>query len=73
MEEQGQIVEPFCGACIAAPIALMGVGATAWGGTSKDKHKTWKKVMFWSGIATVVTSIGVIIYFLFIRKCSDCR
>ena len=71
-DENGDIVEPFCGACIAAPLALMGVGASAYGAKG-NSHKAYKKVLLITGIITIVASVAVLVYYLFIKKCKGCR
>ena len=65
--------EDFCGACLAVPLALIGAGAGAVGSNQKGKHKKTKNIMMWGGIATVVISILIAIYFLWIKKCNDCK
>lgn len=67
------IKEDFCPACIAAPLAFVGLGAAAVGSNEKEKHKNRKKMLLWGGIGTVVISILVAVYFLWYKKCSDCR
>jgi len=65
--------ENFCGACAAVPLALVGAGVSAYGAGSKKKYKRGKKIMFWTGIITVIISILIVIYFLWIKKCDDCE
>lgn len=66
------IVEPFCGACLAVPLAFTGVGASMYG-SGKGTHKKRKSVIFWIGIVTAVISILIAFYYLFLSNCSDCR
>jgi len=66
-----QIKEEFCGACFAIPLAFVGIGATRYG--SKKEHKQRKKRIFWIGIVTIVISILIIIYYMYIKKCDECR
>lgn len=65
--------EDFCGACLAVPIAMVGVGVGATGATAKGRHQRTKKVLLWSGIVTVIIALLIAIYFLYIKKCSSCR
>jgi hypothetical protein len=62
--------EEFCGACLAVPAALAGVGA-AGVGAKKDGHAKTKKILLWGGI--VVTLISSIVAVVYITKCKDCR
>lgn len=65
--------EGFCGACLAIPLAFAGVGASAYGAhSSRGKHKKQKKIALWAGIISIVISILIVVYFLFIAKCKDC-
>lgn len=66
------VKEEFCGACIAGVAALAGAGASSYGAGTKGKHKKKKKILFWSGVATVVISLALIYYFLYIKKCKEC-
>ena len=63
--------EDFCPACIVGPLALAGAGASAVGST-KGGHKKMKKYMLWGGLATVLLSVLLFIYFMFIRDCNSC-
>ena len=65
--------ESFCGACLAVPLAFAGAGASAYGSGSKGKHKKRKKIMFWLGILSVVVSLAIAGYYLFIKKCEECQ
>jgi hypothetical protein len=65
--------ESFCGACLAVPLAFAGAGASAYGSGSKGKHKKQKKIMFWLGIISVLISLGIAVYYLWIKKCDDCQ
>jgi len=75
MHEEKQIVEndteenkeEFCAACIAAPLAAIGVGVGA------GSHKKKKSVMLWVGLSITIISILVAIYYLWIKKCDECR
>jgi hypothetical protein len=65
-----EIRESFCGACIAAPLAALGAGSAAAG--SKGNFKKGKKILLWGGLGMVILSILVAIYFLYIKKCDKC-
>jgi len=65
-------VEEFCGACLAIPFAFAGVGASAYGTSSRGKHKKQKKIALWGGITTVIISILIAVYYIWIKKCVDC-
>lgn len=64
--------EDFCGACLAIPFAFAGVGASAYGSSSRGTHKKQKKIALWGGVASIVISILVIIYYMWIKKCTEC-
>lgn len=67
--------EEFCTACAVVPLAFAGAGASAYGASSKGSNKKMKKILLWSGVATVLISLLIVIYIYFIRKgdCKDCR
>jgi flagellar basal body-associated protein FliL len=65
--------EPFCGACLAIPLALAGVGTAGVGAAEKGGHKKRKKILLISGIALTLLSAAIAIYFIFIRKCKSCN
>ena len=71
MENNKDIKEPFCAACLAVPLAMAGAGTAGAGSTQKNKNA--KKWMMWGGIAVSVISILIAIYFLWIKKCESCR
>jgi hypothetical protein len=56
--------EPFCGACLAVPLAFIGVGASSYGNSSKKKHKTMKKITLWSGVVVTAISLFIAAYYL---------
>jgi Na+-driven multidrug efflux pump len=66
------VTEGFCGACLAIPFAFAGVGASAYGASSRGKHKKQKKIALWGGITTIVISILIAVYYIWIKKCVDC-
>ena len=61
------IVEHFCGACIAAPLMLAGAGTAV---TSEDDTKR-NDVIFWGGI--VITILSTIAFIYYRRTCKSCR
>lgn len=63
-----EIKEDFCGLCVAGAAAAVGAGAVT--GTSKGTYKKYKKIIFWSGIITLILSF--LFLFLFRKKCSSC-
>lgn len=67
------VKENFCGACIAVPLAMVGVGAAGVGstGNKKGEHKRWKTILLWVGIILTVLSAIIGIYFL--MSCKTCR
>ena len=74
MPKEKEIREDFCGACLAVPLAFAGVGASAYGsGGSRKKHKSQKKIAMLVGIISILVSIGVAVYYLYIKDCSNCR
>ena len=65
------VKEEFCGACLAVPLAFAGVGASAYGASSRGKYKTGRKASLWIGIITIIISVIIAIYYL--CKCETCR
>jgi cation transporter-like permease len=69
------VKEFFCGACLAIPLAFAGIGAGAYGASSRGSYKKKKKVLLYSVIASIIfflLAAGVFIYFFWIKKCVDC-
>ena len=69
------VIEGWCGACLAIPFAVAGIGAGAYGVSSRGDHKNKKKALLYSIIASIVLLLiaaGVFIYFFWIKKCVDC-
>ncbi len=63
------IIEHFCGACIAAPLMMIGSSATI---TSNDKEGTKQDTMFfWGGV--VLTIVSAILFIYYRRTCKACR
>ena len=65
-----EIKEEFCGACLAIPAVIAGVGVAGYG-AKKGTHDKTKKIMLWSGIALTIVSAAIAIYF--IMRCKNCR
>jgi hypothetical protein len=61
--------EEFCGACLAVPLAMAGVGSAA--GASGSSKKKIKKYVFWGSIILSVISLLAAVYFL--KKCKTCK
>lgn len=73
-QDDEDIKEDFCPACLAVPLAMAGAGAGIAGTMDKGKkHKTQKKMLVWVGVLTVVFAVLFIIYYKFIKKCEECR
>lgn len=68
-EKDEGIKEEFCAACVAVPMALVGTGASAAGAQSKRKYRKW---LLWGGLATVLLSVFITVYVMWIRKCDEC-
>jgi len=74
MNTKEHVKEDFCALCAVGPLAFAGASATAVGGTMSKKHKKWRKMLLISGISTIVISILMVIYYVFIKKnCAECR
>jgi hypothetical protein len=72
LNDNGEIKEEFCGACMALPVAIAGAGAAGYGSKKgTDSHKKTKKIMLWSGIA--LTILSIIIAIVYMRTCKECR
>ena len=69
-DENSEIKEEFCGACLAIPAALAGVGAAGMG-AKKGGHSKMKKILLWGGIT--VTVISALIAVIYLLKCKNCR
>jgi len=67
-----EVKEEFCGACLAIPIALVGIGASRYESNSRIEYKKQKKWIFYGGVIVITISILIIIYYIWIKKCSTC-
>ena len=65
-----EVKENFCGACIAAPLAIAGVGVAGVGSRGSGSNKKTKTVMLWSGIALTILSLIVMIWYM--TRCKQC-
>lgn len=64
----------ICAACIGAGFAAAGIGATAVGAKmKKQKYKTTKKIMLWSGIISMITALLLFIWAFIPKKYGGCR
>jgi len=69
-QQSEQIKEPFCGACVAVPFALLGAGTAALGSQKKGSYQKYRKIMLWGGI--IVTIVSILIALWFMRSCKTC-
>ena len=68
--------EKFCGACVAAPLALIGAGTSASSSGNKgdeEKVRKRKQIIFWTGISLTVVSTAAAIYYLTRKDCNSCK
>jgi hypothetical protein len=75
-KNKDDIVEPFCGACLAIPLAFAGAGAGAYGSKSKGNYKKQRNIKFISIIINLILLIISVIlwwYFYIHKKCTACR
>lgn len=64
------IVEGFCPACLAVPLAVAGMSASAYGYSSRDEYKKKKKITM---IGVIITLISLIIMaYYYFSSCSEC-
>jgi uncharacterized membrane protein YvbJ len=64
--------EEFCVACVSGIAALMGAGTATSTATDRKKNKKTRAIIFWVSIVLTIISILVSLYFLCIKKCSEC-
>lgn len=61
-----------CLACLAIPLAAVGVGSAASGDRKSDKKK--KKRMFWGGCGLIILSIAILAYlYMNPKSCKKCN
>lgn len=65
------VKEEFCGACVMAIPAALGITGGALAGQSGGKDKKYKKILLWSSIGITIVSIIIFIYFK--KTCKSCR
>jgi len=63
-----EIREDFCGMCLAAPLALTGIGLA--GISSKADYEKSKEIKLFMGISSVILLIFILWYF---KDCADCK
>ena len=69
-QDKEDIKEEFCGACLAIPAVIAGVGAAGYG-SKKGTYKNFKKIAFYGGILFTIISCSIAIYFL--TRCKECQ
>lgn len=77
-KNENDIIEPFCGACLAIPLAFAGTGASAGAKVygSKGNYKKQQKIKLIAIIINIVLLIISLIlwwYFYIYKKCTSCR
>ena len=72
-KDNQDVKEDFCGACLSVPLAFVGVGASIYGTSSRDKYKKQKKIVLMSGIVSIMVSLIIASYYLFFSGCKDCK
>ena len=73
LKNNEDVIEGWCGACLAVPLAFAGVGASAYGVSgSRKEYKKQKQISLWVGIISVILSLLIAVYYLFIAECKDC-
>lgn len=66
--------EDFCGACVGGAMALSGGVIAGYTGSNKrGSHKKQKKYILWLSIVFSIIGVLITIYYLYIRKCLECR
>lgn len=70
IDKNGNTKESFCGACLAIPVAMAGVGVAGFG-VKKGAYKKTKTIVMVIGI--LITIISLIATIIFLMKCNDCR
>jgi len=63
--KKDEVKEEFCTSCTGDGLAIAGVDSTS-GSVTKSKHKVWKQILLWSGVAlciivAILVVLGVII------------
>ena len=74
IQQDGDVREDFCPSCLVVPLAIAGASATGVAVSTSGKNKLRKKVLLWSGVATIVLSVIIGVYYLANKKsCSSCK
>ena len=64
------VIEGFCGACVAIPLAFAGVGVGAYGASSRKKYKHGKKIAV---IGFFISFLSLIVTVYYLNTCNNCR
>jgi hypothetical protein len=71
------LIEPFCGACLAIPLAFAGAGSGVYGSSkSHGSYKKQRKIQFISIVVNfILLIISLILWWFFYihKKCTSCR
>lgn len=74
LQKDKDVIEGFCGACLAVPLAFAGVGSSAYGtSSSRGNHKKQKKIALFIGVLSIIISLLIAVWYLYFSKCTDCR
>ncbi len=68
-----QTKEDFCPACVAVPMAMAGIGAGVYGSHGSGSYRNRQQIAFWVGIAFLIISIIVALYYAFVKECKQCK
>jgi hypothetical protein len=75
MDEQNEydVKEDFCGACIAAPLAIAGSGVIFYNSknNSRKTYKLQKKISLWVAIILIIISLSIAFYYT--QSCDECK
>jgi hypothetical protein len=73
LENDQEIREDFCGACVAAPLALAGSGFIFYNSknSSRKNYKLQKKISIWVGVIMIIISLAIAFYYL--KSCDRCK
>lgn len=70
IKNKNKTKENFCGACIAAPVAIAGAAGAA--GSSRGKNKSLQLGIFIGSVVLSVLGIVIALYYLYPKNCMDC-
>lgn len=65
------VKEDFCGACVMAVPAALGITGTTLASKNGGMDKKYKKILLWSSV--VITIISIILFIYYKRSCKSCR